>query len=133
MKYLLDTNACIRYINGRAPKLRTKLSLVNFQDVAVSTITKAELFYGSAKSQTPEQSLKAQLEFLTGVQSVAFDDAAAGKYGELRANLERRGTPIGQHDMLIAAIALANGLTLITHNVNEFSRIDDLEVEDWEI
>lgn len=56
MKYLLDTNACIRYINGRSPELRTRLSNTPRRDVAVSTITKAEMFYGSAKSQTPERS-----------------------------------------------------------------------------
>lgn len=133
MTYLLDTNACIRYINGRAPQLRVKLAQVSRQIIYVSTITKAEMFYGSAKSQTPEQSLKKQIEFLETVQSITFDESAAKIYGSMRVALERKGTPIGQHDMLIAAIALANDLILVTHNVGEFSRVEELKLEDWEI
>ncbi|NLX10780.1 MAG: type II toxin-antitoxin system VapC family toxin [Chloroflexi bacterium] len=132
MKYLLDTNACIRYINGRSPKLRARLSSTPRQDVAVSTITKAEMFYGSAKSQTPQRSREKQIEFLTTLFTLPFDDMAAAAYGPLRADLEHKGTPIGQYDMLIAAVALANDLILVTHNVGEFGRIMGLKIEDWE-
>jgi len=132
MKYLLDTNACIRYINGRSPELRAKLSSMPRRDVAVSTITKAEMFYGSAKSQTPQRSREKQIEFLTTLITLPFDDMAAIAYGPLRADLERNGTPIGQYDMLIAAVALANDLILVTHNVGEFGRIIGLKIEDWE-
>jgi tRNA(fMet)-specific endonuclease VapC len=133
MKYLLDTNACIRYINGRAPLLRIRLAAVSRQDVGVSAITKAEMFYGSAKSQTPERSLEKQLEFLHTVQSIPFDDFAAAVYGKMRIELERQGTSIGQHDMLIAATCLANNLILVTHNISEFGRVAGLKMEDWEI
>ena len=92
MKYLLDTNACIRYINGRAPKLRARLASTPRHDVAVSTITKAEMFYGSAKSQTPQRSQEKQIEFLTTLMTLPFDDAAAIVYGPLRVDLERKGT-----------------------------------------
>ncbi len=132
MKYLLDTNACIRYINGRSPELRAKLSSMPRRDVAVSTITKAEMFYGSAKSQTPQRSREKQIEFLTTLITLPFDDMAAIAYGPLRADLERNGTPIGQYEMLIAAVALANDLTLVTHNVGEFGRIIGLKIEDRE-
>jgi len=132
MKYLLDTNACIRYINGRSPELRAKLSSMPRRDVAVSTITKAEMFYGSAKSQTPQRSREKQIEFLTTLITLPFDDMAAIAYGPLRADLERNGTPIGQYDMLIAAVALANDLILVTHNVGEFGRIIGLKIEDRE-
>jgi tRNA(fMet)-specific endonuclease VapC len=132
MKYLLDTNACIRYINGRAPKLRARLSGIPRRDVAVSTITKAEMFYGSAKSQTPQRSREKQIEFLTTLITLPFDDMAAIVYGPLRTELEQKGTPIGQYDMLIAAVALANNLILVTHNVGEFGRITGLKIEDWE-
>jgi len=132
MKYLLDTNACIRYINGRSPELRAKLSSMPRRDVAVSTITKAEMFYGSARSQTPQRSREKQIEFLTTLITLPFDDMAAIAYGPLRADLERNGTPIGQYDMLIAAVALANDLILVTHNVGEFGRIIGLKIEDWE-
>ncbi len=88
MKYLLDTNTCIRYINGRSPKLRTKLSSTPRRDVVVSTITKAERFYGSAKSQTPQRSREKQIEFLETIVSLPFDDAATLVFGPLRAELE---------------------------------------------
>jgi len=132
MKYLLDTNACIRYINGRSPELRAKLSSMPRRDVAVSTITKAEMFYGYAKSKTPQSSREKQIEFLTTLITLPFDDMAAIAYGPLRADLERNGTPIGQYEMLIAAVALANDLTLVTHNVGEFGRIIGLKIEDRE-
>ena len=133
MKYLLDTNVCIRYINGRSPSLRSKLATMLRQDIVVSSITKAEMFYGSAKSQIPDQSRKKQIEFLETVHSVPFDDAAATEYGSLRVALETRGTPIGGNDMLIAAIALANNLILVTHDTAEFGRVPDLKIEDWEV
>lgn len=132
MRYLLDTNVCIRIINRRVPQLRERLLAVPTEDVAVSIITKAELFYGSAKSQTPERSREKQLEFLQTLQTIGLDEAPALKYGEIRAALERRGTPIGAFDMLIAATALTQNLTLVTHNVAEFRRIDGLLIEDWE-
>jgi tRNA(fMet)-specific endonuclease VapC len=89
MKYLLDTNACIRYINGRSPQIRAKLRTIPRSEIAVSAVTKAEMYYGSAKSQTPQQSLKKQLEFLKTVQSLPFDDMCAQEYGSLRAYLEK--------------------------------------------
>lgn len=132
MRYLLDTNACIRYINGRAPKLRERFLTVGDGDIAVCSITKAELFYGSAKSQTPEISRAKQDRFLRRLVSLPFDDAAADIYGYLRLNLERQGTPIGRYDMLIASVALVHDLILVTHNVREFARITGLRIEDWE-
>jgi tRNA(fMet)-specific endonuclease VapC len=133
MKYLLDTNTCIRYINGRAPNIRRKLSSVALADVAVSSITKAEMFYGSAKSQTPDQSRQKQLEFLTTIQSIAFGDEAALEYGRVRADLEKQGLPISGNDLLIAATALAHNLILVTHNRAEFQRVANLQIEDWEL
>lgn len=132
MKYLLDTDTCIRYINGRSPKIRAKLPTIPRMDVGVSIITKAEMFYGSAKSQTPERSRQKQLEFLQTVQTVPFDETAAVIYGDIRAYLDKQGTPIGGNDLLIAASALANGLILVTHNVREFGRVPGLKLEDWE-
>ena len=133
MKYLLDTNTCIRFINGRNPRIREHFLEVDDADLAVSTITRAELFYGSAKSQTPAASRAKQREFLRRFSTLPFDNRAAEVYGPMRAVLEQRGLPIGQNDMLIAAIALANNLTLVTHNTREFERIDQLRLEDWEI
>ena len=122
MKYLLDTNTCIRYINGRAPSIREHMRTILDADIAISTVTKGEMFAGSAKSQTPERSRAAQDAFFIRFASLTFDEAA----------LEIAGTPIGSYDMQIAAIALVHGLIVITHNTREFSRIAGLQVEDWE-
>jgi tRNA(fMet)-specific endonuclease VapC len=132
MKYLLDTNICIRYINGRAPKLRLKLPTIPMTDVVVCDIVVAELFYGAAKSNRPTESLAKQQAFLQPYVSLPFDGEAAMHYGHIRAQLEKLGTPIGSLDMLIAAIALAHDLTLITHNTAEFKRVSGLKIEDWE-
>jgi tRNA(fMet)-specific endonuclease VapC len=132
MKYSLDTNVCIRYINGRAPRLRAKLPTIPANDIIVCSIVRGELFYGSSKSQTAEISLAKQLRFLRPYASLPFDDRAAVKYGAIRTRLEKSGQPIGIHDMLIAAIALANDLIVVTHNLDEFSRIEGLRLEDWE-
>jgi tRNA(fMet)-specific endonuclease VapC len=133
MKYLLDTNTCIRYLNGRVPKIREKLRRVPTVDIAVCSVVKAELYTGAAKSQTIEQSIAKQQRFLRLFQSLPFDDVAAVVYGQVRATLEKRGTPIGPNDLMIAAIALANNLILVTHNTDEFGRIDGLQLEDWEL
>ena len=133
MRYLLDTNACVSYINGRAPSLREMFHSKTFSEIVVSSISKAEMYYGSQKSQRPARSRAEQDDFFQNIDSLPFDDAAAEEYGSIRAYLERRGTPIGPHDMLIAAIARAHGLVVVTHNVREFMRIPGLNVEDWEV
>ena len=132
MKYLLDTNVCIGYLSGRAPGVLERLRSLPRSDVAVCSVVKAELFYGAARSTDPERSLAAQRQFLGQFASLDFDDRAAEVAGRIRAVLARRGEPIGPGDLQIAAIALANGLTLVTRNVREFSRVEELVVEDWE-
>jgi len=133
LEYLLDTNACIRYITGRSVPLRDKLLVTPTGKIAVCSVVKAEMFYGAMKSNDSQKSLKEQKEFLEQFQSLPFDDEAALIFGELRADLAKKGTPIGAYDLQIAAIALANDLTLITHNTSEFSRIGNLKIKDWEI
>jgi tRNA(fMet)-specific endonuclease VapC len=100
--------------------------------IRICSIVKGELFYGSMRSNNPVKSLQIQQEFLQQFISIPFDDAAAMVYGTIRANLAKAGTPIGPNDLQIAAIALANELTLVTHNTREFSRIQGLKLEDWE-
>lgn len=133
MKYTLDTNTCIRYINGRSPLVRQKLPTIPASEIVICSIVRAELFYGAAKSQTPEVSLKKQLGFLRPYTNVDFDEKAAAIYGSMRKKLEAQGIPIGSHDMLIAAIALAHDLIVVTHNIKHFSRVEGLKVEDWEV
>ena len=132
MKYLLDTNACIGFMTGRARGVLERLTSVPSSDVAVCSVVKAELFYGAAKSVSPERALATQREFLEQFISLRFDDRAAEVAGRVRADLDAKGTPVGPYDLQIAAIALAGGLTLVTRNVREFGRVEGLAVEDWE-
>jgi tRNA(fMet)-specific endonuclease VapC len=132
MPYLLDTNACVRYLNGRSEALRRRLDGAKAREIFICSIVKAELFFGAAKSTDPEKALALQKKFVDRFASLPFDDEAAVAYARLRAFLERAGTPIGANDLLIAAMAVAKGLTLVTHNVDEFLRVPDLQVEDWE-
>lgn len=133
MTYLLDTNACINYLNFPNSLIWQKIQSTPSFEIAVCSIVKAELFYGSKKSKNPALNLMKQMKFLNQFQSLPFDDEAALIFGEIRADLAKKGTPIGPYDLQIAAIALANDLTLITHNTSEFSRIGNLKIEDWEI
>jgi len=133
MTHLLDTNTCIRYLNGRVVSVRTKMASMPAGSIAVCSIVKAEMYTGAEKSQDPMRTRGAQDAFLNGFASLPFDDAAASIYASLRARLEMMGTPIGPYDLQIAAIALANNLTLVTHNTREFSRVPGLLLEDWEI
>jgi len=101
--------------------------------MAVCSVVKAELFYGARRSNNPTRTLERQQEFLGRFTSRPFGDDAAISCGQIRARLASAGTPIGAYDLQIAAIALANNLTLVTHNTREFGRIEGLQVEDWEI
>ena len=132
MKYLLDTNTCIRFINGRAPQIREYMRTIDDADIVVSAITKAEMFAGAARSQTPHRSRAKQDIFLVRFASLPFDDAAADEFSRIRAHLHNIGTPIGAYDMQIAAIAVVHQLIVVTHNTKEFSRIPWLTLEDWE-
>src|SRR5258707_692780 len=100
-------------------------------DIVISTITKGEMYTGSAKSQHPQQSRKKQDAFFVRFNSLSFDEIAANEFGRIRATLELNGTPIGPYDMQIAAIALAHGLVVVTHNTREFGRVEKLMIEDW--
>jgi tRNA(fMet)-specific endonuclease VapC len=131
--YLLDTNVCIRYLNGRSVTIRERLEVTNVADIVVCSIVKAELFYGANKSKNPQRTLANQQQFLSLFVSLPFDDEAATIYGKIRAYLATQGTPIGANDLQIGAIALAHDLILVTHNTEEFSRVPRLRLEDWEI
>lgn len=132
LRYLLDTNTCIRYLNGRTMQVRTRLEATPREQVAVCSVVKAEMFAGARRSADVERSLERQEAFFSHFVSLPFDDAAAEHYGSLRAHLLTAGTPIGSNDMLIAAIALAHNLVLVTHNTDEFRRVPGLLLEDWE-
>jgi tRNA(fMet)-specific endonuclease VapC len=133
MRYLLDTNTCIRYINGTSKAVFENLDAQEEGDVVVCSVVKAELFYGAMRSQKPDKNLADQQVFLSLFTSLPFDDRAAEVYGRIRADLANKGTPIGGNDLMIAAIALVHALTLVTHNTGEFERVDGLNIVDWEI
>jgi tRNA(fMet)-specific endonuclease VapC len=113
--------------------VRQHLHALRPDDIAVCAPVKAELFYGAARSADPPRTLAALQAFFSPYVSLPFDDAAAEAYGRIRADLATRGTLIGPNDLLIAAIAVTSGLTLVTHNTGEFSRVAGLPLEDWEV
>ena len=131
MKVLLDTNICIYLIRNRPESVRKHLASLNPGDVGISSVTAAELRYGVAKSQAKTRNAAALAAFLLPLEIAAFDDAAAVKYGEIRACLEGKGTPIGPLDTLIAAHAVALGATLATNNLREFKRVPGLRCVNW--
>ncbi|MBZ0285355.1 MAG: type II toxin-antitoxin system VapC family toxin [Anaerolineae bacterium] len=133
MKYSLDTNTCIRYINGRSAAILHKLPTIPAQEIVVCSIVWGELAYGAAKSRDATASAAIQQKFLKPYATLPYDNAAAREYGRIRADLEKAGTPIGPYDMQIAAIALVHGLIVVTHNTREFGRIVGLQIEDWEV
>lgn len=132
MSYLLDTNTVIGILRGRSPALLAHLAVVPRPLLRTCSVIKAELFYGSLRSARPRENREAQEAFLAGLTSYDFDDAAVEHYARIRAAFETAGTPIGSMDYLIAAIALAHDLVLVTHNTREFGRVPGLNMEDWE-
>jgi tRNA(fMet)-specific endonuclease VapC len=131
MTYLLDTNTCIYIINNRPPTVGKKFASVNIRNIAVSSITVAELRYGADKSGLGERNRKALEEFIASLTVKDFDHDATRVYAPLRVGLERKGTPIGPLDTLIAAHALSLERTLVTNNLKEFKRVPKLRLENW--
>lgn len=131
--YLLDSNACIRLLNESASSnIARKLAELTPDDIRLCSVVKSELYYGAYKSTRRERNLANLNRFFSQFISLTFDDNAAVIAGQVRAQLDVAGTPIGSNDLLIAAIALSNDLTLVTHNTREFGRINGLKYEDWE-
>ena len=133
MRYLLDTDVCIRVLNGTSPAVVDRLRSLGPHDVGISAVVRAELVFGAEKSARPAENLRLVSAFLAPFAGVPFDHAAADAYGGIRAALERTGRPIGTHDLLIGATAVARTLTLVTYNLTEFTRVPGLELEDWEL
>ena len=131
MKYLLDTNICIYLIKKKPAAAIARFNEHSVGDIGVSSITVAELSYGVQKSQHRKQNQEALLQFLSPLLVAEFDTDAASSYGQIRAELENKGTPIGSLDTLIAGHALSLGVTLVTNSEREFSRVPRLNVENW--
>jgi tRNA(fMet)-specific endonuclease VapC len=131
--YLLDTNVCIMYLKGKSPSINHHLDNLEPEKIAVCSVVKAELFYGSMRSNNPQKAINVQKIFINQFASLPFNDECAEIYANIRADLANSGTPISSNDIQIASITLVNNLTLVTHNVREFKRVQRLKIEDWEI
>lgn len=131
MTYMLDTNICIYAIKNKPEQVLKQLKSKLKHGICISAITLAELEHGVEKSAQPERNRAALLQFLSILDILPFDDLAAAEYGTICAYLQKRGTPIGTMDMLIAGHARAEGMILVTNNVREFERVPDLKVENW--
>lgn len=132
MRYLLDTNAVIGILRGRSRSLLARYVTVPRVRICTCSAVRAELLYGSLRSAKPAENRAKQEEFLEGLTSFDFDDRAADAYARIRVQVEENGGNLGAMDYMIAAIAVANDLMLITHNTREFSRVPGLLYDDWE-
>lgn len=133
MAYLLDSNVCILHLRGKSPAITSRLGAILSAEVLTCSVVREELRYGALRSADPEREFVRLARLLDAIRSLPFDDAAANHAAAIRADLSRRGAMIGPHDIQIAAIAVANGAVLVTHNTAEFRRVDGLAIEDWEM
>jgi tRNA(fMet)-specific endonuclease VapC len=134
MRYLLDTDACMALINKSSSAVRVRLdqALAGGSEIFASVVVTFELWYGVHKSPQKEAHAKRVEAFFAGpIRVLAFEEEDARSAGKIRAALETAGKTIGAYDTMIAGQALRNKLTLITANVREFGRIEDLDWEDW--
>ena len=129
--YLLDTNICIYFMKNTYPRLTEKIFSYDPSQLAISSITVYELEYGASKSKWGEQTRQNLRMVLAPFNILPFDSNDAFMAGKIRAQLERKGTPIGPYDIQIAAQGLARDLIVVTHNTDEFRQVADLAVEDW--
>lgn len=133
MKYLIDTNIIIYFLKQHSLVLKRKINRQHFGDLAVSTITLAELEFGIENSVKKIENRQRLYAGLAAFERVPFDDQCAVEYGKIRADLKQRGAIIGPMDLQIAATALVKDLILVTNNVREFGRVQGLLVEDWTV
>lgn len=131
MRYLLDTNICIYIANRKPPAVLARLQSLKAGDVGMSVITYFELVFGAEKSQHREADLQRIQDLERHIPVLPLDSKAGRHYGQLRAELQRKGSPIGAYDLLIAAHALSLDLTLVTNNAREFRRVPHLMAENW--
>jgi tRNA(fMet)-specific endonuclease VapC len=131
MRYMLDTNICIYIAKQNSPKVMARVSQLAPGEVAMSVVTYGELRFGAEKSARSAAALRSLNEFIEAVPVLPFDKEAGANYGRLRFDLEQRGRPIGSNDLWIASHCLQLGLTLVTNNEREFSRIPNLAIENW--
>lgn len=130
LQYMLDTNICIHVMKTWPPALRERFNMLAEQ-LCISSITLGELHYGAEKSTRRAENLTAIEHFTARLEVLPFADKAAAHYGQLRAELERAGTPCGPHDTQIGGHARSEGLVVVTNNMREFARMPGLRAENW--
>ncbi len=130
--FLLDTNVCIHLLNGTKPQIIDEFKKATPAQITLCGVVKAELLYGARNSSKVEDNLQLLNRFFAPLNSLPFDDTSAEEYGKIRADLSRQGQPIGPNDLLIASIAKAFDVILVTNNTKEFSRISGLRLVDWQ-
>ncbi len=130
LRYLLDTNLCIRVLRDRPQAVRERFNL-EAEGLCISTLVLTELLHGAAKSDRPEHSRREVERFAARLSVLPFDEAAADHAADIRAVLERQGRTIGGYDLLIAGHARSRGLTVVTGNLAAFERVEGLRCEDW--
>ncbi len=131
--YIPDTNTWIRFLNPEPNPVKKRLSSTDPACLRFCSVVKAELYFGAENSARKSENLATLNDLFVGIESLPFDDHAAMEYGKIRAALKKAGTPIGPNDLMIASIALVHQAVLVTHNVGEFSRVEGLQIEDWEM
>lgn len=130
LRYMLDTNICIYVLKQHPPHLRETFN-ERASQLCISSVTLAELLYGVEKSAKPAANLSVVEDFAARVEVLPLGDKAAAHYGQIRAELERAGTPIGPYDLMIAGHARSEGLVVVTNNMREFERVSGLRLENW--
>ena len=130
LKYMLGTNIAIYVIKRKPISALEKFNQYASQ-MCVSSITVAELIHGAEKSQNRQQAFTVVEDFLSRLCVLDYDFAAAGHYGDIRADLERKGTPIGVNDLHIAGHARSSGMILVSNNLREFERVEGLRLDNW--
>lgn len=130
LRYMLDTTLCIRVLRDRPAGLRERFN-AEAAALCISSVTLAELLYGAEKSARPVETRHQVEGFAARLAVLPFDDAAAAHYGDIRAELERKGQVIGPYDLMIAGHARSRGLIVVTGNLGEFTRVAGLRAEDW--
>ena len=130
LKYMLDTNIVI-YVIKRRPIEALKIFNLYAGQECISSVTLAELLHGVEKSGRPEHNLHQVEDFVSRLEVLEYGIKAASHYGNIRADLERKGTPIGVNELHIAGHARSEGLALVTNNLGEFERVEALRLENW--
>jgi len=129
--YMLDTNICIYILKQRPAAVLKRFDKTRMDQICISIITYAELKYGAERSLSKKMNLEILEEFTTRLNTLNWDEEAANHYAKIRDYLEKKGTPIGNMDLLIASHARSRGYKLVTNNLREFNRVPDLKVENW--